>query len=73
MQKRWPLRSKPGRVQGLHYDAGFLSLEARAELAAYVASLHPLWENRFSHLRPLPEGESQRRLLRPVYWLGNWQ
>jgi len=73
VQSRWPLRSRPGRVQGLHYDAGFLSLAARAELIAFVATLHPLWEQRFSQLRPLPEGETQRRLLRPVYWLGNWQ
>jgi DNA oxidative demethylase len=73
VHSRWPLRSKPGRVQGLHYDAGFLPLAARAELAAFVSTLHPLWEQRFSTLRPLPEGETQRQLLRPVYWLGNWQ
>jgi alkylated DNA repair dioxygenase AlkB len=45
----------------------------RAGLVAWLATLHPLWEWRFSELRPPPEGETQRRLLRPVYWLGNWQ
>lgn len=58
---------------GLHYDAGFLSRADRAEILSWLGTLHPLWENRFSDFRPLPEGESQRRLLRPVYWLGNWQ
>ena len=38
-----------------------------------METLHPLWEQRFSSRRPLPEGETQRQLLRPVYWLGNWQ
>lgn len=76
MASRWPLRSlrtKPSRVQGLHYDAGFLSDEARAQLVEWLGTLRPIWENRFSDVRPLPEGEEQRRLLRPVYWLGNWQ
>ncbi len=33
----------------------------------------PCGEQRYSHLRPPPEGQPQRSLLRPVYWLGNWQ
>jgi hypothetical protein len=28
---------------------------------------------RFSEHNPPPEGDQQRPLLRPVYWLGNWQ
>ncbi|MFZ5443847.1 MAG: alpha-ketoglutarate-dependent dioxygenase AlkB [Myxococcota bacterium] len=73
MRTRWPLRTKPQRTLGLHYDAGFLSRADRQEILSYLATLHPLWELRFSEHRPLPEGETQRRLLRPVYWLGNWQ
>lgn len=73
MRTKYPLRSKPRRVQGLHYDAGFLSRGDRAELLSWLGTLRPLWEHRFSDFRPLPEGEAQRRLLRPVYWLGNWQ
>lgn len=61
------------RTEGLHYDAGFLSDANRAELVRWLATLRPLWELRYSELRPLPDGEQQRRLLRPVYWLGNWQ
>jgi DNA oxidative demethylase len=76
MRMRWPrLRNRPrGAAQtGLHYDAGFLKDADRAELLAWLATLHPLWEYRFSQHRPVPEGESQRRLLRPVYWMGSWQ
>lgn len=73
MPSRWPLRNKPRRAWGLHYDAGFLSRADRVEITSWLSTLHPLWENRFSDTRPLPEGETQRRLLRPVYWLGNWQ
>ena len=73
MRTKWPLRSKPKRVMGLHYDAGFLSRDARAEILSWLGTLQPIWENRFSDFRPLPEGETQRQLLRPVYWLGNWQ
>lgn len=72
MQLR-PLRSKPHRVQGLHYDAGFLSRGDRAEILSWISTLQPIWENRFCDSKPPPEGETQRRLLRPVYWLGNWQ
>ena len=73
MHPRWTLRTKPQRVQGLHYDAGFLSRADRAEISSWLTTLRPIWENRYSEFRPLPEGEEQRRLLRPVYWLGNWQ
>lgn len=42
-------------------------------ILAELKALHPIWENRFSKNNPPPVGQSQRRLLRPVYWLGNWQ
>ena len=70
---RWPGRQRVIRNEGLHYDATFLSKADHAALVAWLATLHPIWENRFSDLRPPPEGQDQRRLLRPVYWLGNWQ
>ncbi len=73
MHSRFQLRSKPQRVQGLHYDAGFLSRGDRLEILSFISTIRPIWENRFCDSRPPPEGESQRRLLRPVYWLGNWQ
>ena len=45
----------------------------RAEILAWLGTLRPLWELRYSTRRPLPAGKQQRPLLRPVYWLGNWQ
>lgn len=66
-------RGKPALPAGLHYDARFLQAGERDALLQYLATLHPLWEQRFSTVRPPPPGETQRALLRPVYWLGNWQ
>lgn len=45
----------------------------RQEILAWLRTIHPIWEQRYSRNNPPPEGQSQRQLLRPVYWLGNWQ
>jgi len=58
---------------GLLYDPRFLSAADRSELLGYLATLHPIWEERFSAHHPPPRGLEQRWLLRPIYWLGNWQ
>jgi alkylated DNA repair dioxygenase AlkB len=63
----------PQDTRGLHVQPRWLQPNDRAELLAYLGSLTPLWEQRYSTLRPPPRGEAQRPLLRPVYWLGNWQ
>jgi DNA oxidative demethylase len=55
------------------YEPGFIDPASRAEILAWLATLHPLWEQRYSTRRSPPAGKQQRRLLRPVYWLGNWQ
>jgi alkylated DNA repair dioxygenase AlkB len=55
------------------YEPGFVDPATREAILAWLATLHPLWELRYSTKRPLPPGKQQRRLLRPVYWLGNWQ
>ncbi len=65
-------RRAPGG-QGLSYDPRFLTASERAEVLAWLSTLRPLWEERFSAHHPPPAGQAQRRLLRPVYWLGNWQ
>ena len=57
----------------LVYDPGFIDDAARGEILAWLGKLVPLWEMRYSTTRPLPSGRQQRQLLRPVYWLGNWQ
>jgi len=51
----------------------YLSERARLEIVTWLAAIRPIWELRFPADRPAPRGETQRRLLRPVYWLGNWQ
>lgn len=58
---------------GLYYDPHFLKKEDEKGLIDWLTQIHPIWEERYSAHRPPPPGESQRRLLRPVYWLGNWQ
>jgi DNA oxidative demethylase len=55
------------------YEQGFIDAESREQILAWLAALHPLWEMRYSTKRPPPSGKQQRKLLRPVYWLGNWQ
>ena len=55
------------------YEPSFIDARARREILDWLATLVPLWELRFSTRRPLPPGKQQRPLLRPVYWLGNWQ
>lgn len=58
---------------GIHYQFPFVDRKERAQLLEWLNTLHPLWEMRFSEHNPPPPGDQQRQLLRPVYWLGNWQ
>ena len=58
---------------GQLYDPDFVSPHDRAQIVEWLGQIHPLWEERFSAHHPPPKGLQQRRLLRPVYWLGNWQ
>jgi alkylated DNA repair dioxygenase AlkB len=55
------------------YQPGWLGRRDREELSAWLGTIRPLWELRYSDRRPLPPGAVQRPLLRPVYWLGAWQ
>lgn len=58
---------------GLIYQPEFLSKSEERASLEYLNSLKPIWENRFSASNPPPDGQENRSLLRPVYWLGNWQ
>ncbi len=72
----WPRLSRPRSgvdARGHLLVAHYLDARARAKILAYLEGLRPIWEYRFPLDRPPPRGEAQRRLLRPVYWLGNWQ
>lgn len=60
-------------ARGHHYYPGYLAPREREQLLSWLTSLRPIWEKRYSTRRAPPEGQTQRELLRPVYWLGNWQ
>jgi alkylated DNA repair dioxygenase AlkB len=59
--------------RGLYYDRNFVSRGEREAVLDWLSTIYPIWEYRYSTVAPLPEGREQRMLLRPVYWLGNWQ
>lgn len=63
----------PRTRPGLYYDPAYVSDADDREIREWLATLHPIWEERYSSGNPPPPGQQQRRLLRPVYWLGNWQ
>lgn len=62
-----------GPNPGIIYRPQFLSPLERKQWINYLLSLRPIWEMRYSQHNPPPLGDTQRALLRPVYWLGNWQ
>lgn len=59
--------------RGLLYIPNFVKPKEKDLILSYLRTLHPIWEMRFSKNNPPPAGSSNRSLLRPVYWLGNWQ
>ncbi|MCC2679541.1 MAG: hypothetical protein K0R29_2117 [Pseudobdellovibrio sp.] len=61
------------QYQNLIYLPNYVSKNQKSEILKYLSTLHPIWEMRFSNSNPPPAGEPNRELLRPVYWLGNWQ
>lgn len=72
------MRNSPRKPQfqqnlNLIYQANYITSQEKKDIIRYLESLYPIWENRFSSSNPPPEGEDNRPLLRPVYWLGNWQ
>lgn len=58
---------------GAIYKPGFLSTEDKATILDELLLYKPIWELRYSKNNPAPEGQDNRSLLRPVYWLGSWQ
>ncbi|MDD9942209.1 MAG: alpha-ketoglutarate-dependent dioxygenase AlkB [Myxococcales bacterium] len=63
----------PLALPGLCYLPRFLSVAEADELIAFFASLTPLWEQRHSGRDHGRGGQRDRRITRPVYWLGAWQ
>lgn len=58
---------------GLIYIQNYIQPREKEEILKYLRGLHPIWEMRYSKNNPPPDNQQQRPLLRPVYWLGNWQ
>lgn len=58
---------------GLYYNSRFINPAERIEIINWLKTINPIWEQRYSEHNPPPVGDEQRELLRPVYWLGNWQ
>lgn len=61
------------KKEGLFYHPTFVRPTEKMLIIEWLKGLHPIWEMRYSEHNPPPEGDEQRQLLRPVYWLGNWQ
>ncbi|MBC7421422.1 MAG: alpha-ketoglutarate-dependent dioxygenase AlkB [Bdellovibrio sp.] len=61
------------QYQNLIYQPNYIHKNQKQEILDYLSTLHPIWEMRFSASNPPPADEPNRQLLRPVYWLGNWQ
>ncbi len=61
------------QYQNLIYKPDYIKPAAKNEILNYLATLYPIWEMRFSNTNPPQNGEPNRELKRPVYWLGNWQ
>ncbi len=64
---------KLSQYQNLIYIPQFVKSSQKTEILNYLNQIQPIWEMRYSNSNPPPEGETNRPLLRPVYWLGNWQ
>lgn len=62
-----------GKYQNLIHKKGDISAKERENILKEIRNFHPIWEMRYSENNPPPEGTENRQLLRPVYWLGNWQ
>ncbi|MFN7906000.1 MAG: alpha-ketoglutarate-dependent dioxygenase AlkB [Pseudobdellovibrionaceae bacterium] len=60
-------------MTNLIYQKNAISTQEKALLLSEIASYQPIWEHRYSKSNPPPQGKENRMLLRPVYWLGNWQ
>ena len=80
--RRGPVKNPNARIErterkegarGLIYKPNYISVREKDEILRYLSTLFPIWEMRYSKNNPPPANQKQRPLLRPVYWLGNWQ
>lgn len=67
------MQKTENKIRGLIYRPQFISQTRKDLILSEVKKLFPIWEYRFSKSNPPPPDQPNRKLLRPVYWLGNWQ
>ena len=70
---RQPKIERKEGARGLVYKSEYITAREKEEILKYLNTLFPIWEMRYSKHNPPPANQKQRPLLRPVYWLGNWQ
>jgi len=63
----------PISEEGFSYLPRFVEPGEADFLINYFGTLPALWENRHSQGKHARQGQRERRILRPVYWLGAWQ
>lgn len=68
-----PPTGRSRHAAGHYYERDFVAAAERADLLRWLAGIAPLWEERYSAELSASGSAPRRRLLRPVYWLGNWQ
>jgi len=61
------------QLEGLSYLPRFFSTGEADALIEKFSSLTPLWEKRHGGNEHARNGGGNRRITRPVYWLGAWQ
>lgn len=61
------------QYQNLIYQPNYVNKNQKTDILLYLSKIFPIWEMRYSASNPPPNNEANRQLLRPVYWLGNWQ
>ncbi len=64
---------QPISLDGFSYLPRFMSRAEADECADYFARIVPIWEQRYGGHERGRQGQTGRRLTRPVYWLGAWQ
>lgn len=64
---------RPVERPGFSYLPRFIDQDQATALIEYFGSLRPIWEQRHRNAAHARSASHDRRLTRPVYWLGAWQ
>lgn len=73
ISKNYNSNSFQNLYKSVIHEKAFLNKREREQILNELEQFYPIWEMRYSNSNPPPEDSENRQLLRPVYWLGNWQ